>query len=77
MPANLDTTNTWLAILAVAVVTQTLLMLGAAIAAFLAIRLYDRVDRAARASVPVSAHLEGARRHRRRAGGNHARAPCR
>ena len=38
MPANLDTTNTWLAILTVAVVIQTLLMLGAAIAGFVAIR---------------------------------------
>jgi uncharacterized protein YoxC len=38
MPANLDTTNTWLAILAIAVVLQTLLMIGAAITTFIAIR---------------------------------------
>jgi uncharacterized protein YoxC len=46
MPANLDTTNTWLAVLAVAVVLQTLLMSGAAIAVFLAIRrTTETVDR--------------------------------
>ena len=46
MPANMDTTNTWLAILAVAVAIQTLLMLGGAIAAFVAIRrTTEAVDR--------------------------------
>ena len=38
MPVNLDTTNTWLAVVAVAVVVQTLLMVGAAIAGYLALR---------------------------------------
>jgi hypothetical protein len=38
MPATLDTTNTWLAVLAVAVVVQTLLMIGGAVAGFIALR---------------------------------------
>jgi len=38
MPANLDTTNSWLAVMAIAILIQTVLMVGGAIAAVIAIR---------------------------------------
>ena len=38
MPTNLDTTNTWLAVMAIAIVVQTLLMIGAAAGAYVAVR---------------------------------------
>jgi hypothetical protein len=38
MPTNLDTTNTWLAVMAIAVVVQTLLMIGVAVGAYVAVR---------------------------------------
>jgi len=38
MPTNMDTTNTWLAVMAIAIVVQTLLMIGAAIGAYVALR---------------------------------------
>lgn len=37
-PSNLDTTNTWLAVLAIAVVVQTLLMIAVAVLAWQAVR---------------------------------------
>jgi len=60
MPANLDTTNTWLAVLAVAVAIQTLLMLGAAVAAFVAIRrTTEAVDRLERQYlVPLTSRVQ-------------------
>ena len=36
MPIDLETTNTWLAVMAVAIVVQTLLLIGIAIAAWMA-----------------------------------------
>lgn len=38
MPTNMDTTNTWLAVMAIAIVVQTLLMIGAAVGAYVAVR---------------------------------------
>lgn len=38
MPTNMDTTNTWLAVMAIAIVVQTLLLIGAAVGAYVAIR---------------------------------------
>jgi hypothetical protein len=38
MPTNMDTTNAWLAVMAIAIVVQTLLMVGAAIGVFVAVR---------------------------------------
>ena len=38
MPTNLDTTNTWLAVMAIAIVVQTLLMIGMAAGAYVAVR---------------------------------------
>jgi len=37
MPTSLDTTNTWLAVMAIAIVVQTLLMIGIAIVAWQAV----------------------------------------
>jgi hypothetical protein len=37
MPPSLDTTNTWLAIMAIAIVVQTLLMIGVAVVAWQAL----------------------------------------
>ena len=37
MPVSMDTTNTWLAVMAVAIVVQTLLMLGIAVVAWRAL----------------------------------------
>ncbi len=34
MPTSMDTTNTWLAVMAIAIVVQTLLMIGIAVAAW-------------------------------------------
>jgi hypothetical protein len=36
MPTNLETTNTWLAVMAIATVVQTLLLIGIAVAAWVA-----------------------------------------
>jgi hypothetical protein len=38
MPVTLDTTNTWLAVMTIAIVIQTVLLVGAAIGGFIAIR---------------------------------------
>jgi hypothetical protein len=37
MPTSLDTTNTWLAVMAIAIVVQTLLMIGIAVVAWQAV----------------------------------------
>ena len=37
MPTSLDTTNTWLAVMAIAIVVQTLLMIGVAVVAWQAL----------------------------------------
>jgi ABC-type transporter Mla subunit MlaD len=38
MPINLDATNTWLAVMAIAIVVQTLLMIAGAVAAYQVVR---------------------------------------
>jgi hypothetical protein len=59
MPPSLDTTNTWLAVMAIAIVVQTLLMIGIAIVAWQALgKVTDAVkELEARHLVPLSARL--------------------
>ena len=59
MPTSLDTTNTWLAVMAVAIVVQTLLMIGMAIVAWQAIGKATEAlkDLEARHLAPLSARV--------------------
>jgi uncharacterized protein YoxC len=59
MPTSLDTTNTWLAVMAVAIVVQTLLMIGMAIAAWQALGKASEAlkELEARHLTPLSAHV--------------------
>jgi hypothetical protein len=59
MPTSMDTTNTWLAVMAIAIVVQTLLMLGIAIVAWRAMGQAADAVRAleARHLVPLSARV--------------------
>jgi hypothetical protein len=58
-PASLDTTNTWLAVMAVAIVVQTLLMIGIAVVAWRAVGKANDVvkELEARHLVPLSARV--------------------
>jgi hypothetical protein len=60
MPAtSLDTTNTWLAVMTIAIVVQTLLMIGITVAAWRAVGTATEVvkDLEARHLVPLSARV--------------------
>jgi hypothetical protein len=59
MPTNLDTTNTWLAVMAIAVVVQTLLMISVAVGAYVAMRRAgERLQRLEdRHLAPISARV--------------------
>jgi hypothetical protein len=59
MPTSMDTTNTWLAVMAIAIVVQTLLMIGVAIAAWQALgKATEAVkELEARHLAPLSARL--------------------
>ncbi|MEO6008560.1 MAG: hypothetical protein ABIU38_10905 [Vicinamibacteraceae bacterium] len=59
MPINLDTTNTWLAVMASAIVVQTLLMLGVAVVAWQAMHKASEALREleARHLTPLSARV--------------------
>ena len=61
MPTNMDTTNTWLAVMAIAIVVQTLLLIGAAVGAYIAIRraseTLQRLED--RHLAPISARVAG------------------
>jgi hypothetical protein len=59
MPASMDTTNTWLAVMAIAIVVQTLLMIGIAIVAWQALgKATDAMkELEARHLAPLSARL--------------------
>ena len=59
MPPSLDTTNTWLAVMAIAIVVQTLLMIGIAVVAWQALgRATDAMkELEARHLAPLSARL--------------------
>jgi hypothetical protein len=60
MPIDLETTNTWLAVIAVAIVVQTLVVIAGAIAAWQAVRRSaDAVQRLEeRHLVPLSARVQ-------------------
>ena len=60
MPPSLDTTNTWLAVMAIAIVVQTLLMIGVAIVAWQALAKATGAlkELEARHLAPLSARLE-------------------
>ena len=59
MPPSLDTTNTWLAVMAIAIVVQTLLMIGIAVVAWQALgKATDAMkELEARHLAPLSARL--------------------
>lgn len=59
MPISLDTTNAWLAVMAIAIVVQTLLMLGIAVVAWRAMQQAAETVRQleARHLVPLSARV--------------------
>ena len=59
MPTSLDTTNTWLAVMAITMVVQTLLMIGVAVVAWRAVgKAADTVkELEARHLVPLSARV--------------------
>ncbi len=59
MPPSLDTTNTWLAVMAIAIVVQTLLMIGIAVVAWQALgKATDALkELEARHLAPLSARL--------------------
>jgi hypothetical protein len=60
MPTDLDTTNTWLAVMAITIVVQTLLMFGIAVAAWQAVRkasaAFEQVE--ARHLAPLSERVQ-------------------
>ena len=60
MPPSLDTTNTWLAVMAIAIVVQTLLMIGVAVVAWQALAKATGAlkELEARHLAPLSARLE-------------------
>ena len=59
MPTSLDTTNTWLAVMAIAIVVQTLLMIGLAVVALQALSKATEAVKAleARHLAPLSERL--------------------
>ena len=59
MPISLDTTNTWLAVMAIAIVVQTLLMIGIAVVAWQALGKVTEAlkDLEARHLAPLSARV--------------------
>ena len=59
MPTSLDTTNTWLAVMAIAIVVQTLLMIGVAVIALQALGKATEAVKALEANhiAPLSARL--------------------
>jgi hypothetical protein len=59
MPISLDTTNTWLAVMAIAIVVQTLLMIGIAVVAWQALGKATEAlkDLEARHLAPLSARV--------------------
>jgi len=59
MPTSMDTTNTWLAVMAIAIVVQTLLMIGVAIVAWQALGKATEAmkDLEARHLAPLNARI--------------------